>query len=65
MRLKIELIPNPTMNINLRAAMSKSSWTKLSRELQKQAKYQCEICHRKKAKKYQDFIVMKYGALTM
>ncbi|ANF97518.1 HNH endonuclease [Paenibacillus bovis] len=48
MKLEIELIPESTMTINLRQQMSSYRWRQLSRQIQQQDQYTCQICRRTK-----------------
>lgn len=48
MKLQIELIPLPTMNVNVRSRLTPYRWKKLSQAIQRRDGYACVICGRKK-----------------
>jgi hypothetical protein len=47
-RLTIELLPETSWGKNLRDVLSPYKWQKLSKQIQENADYKCEICLRKK-----------------
>lgn len=48
MKLAIELIPIPTMNVNVRSHISSYRWRQLSLNVQRRDGYACVICGRRK-----------------
>jgi len=48
MKLAIELVPIPTMNVNVRSHMSAYRWRQLSLDIQRRDHYACTICQRRK-----------------
>ncbi|MFD1885160.1 hypothetical protein [Paenibacillus wenxiniae] len=48
MKLAIELVPIPTMNVNVRSHISSYRWRQLSLNIQRRDDYACVICERRK-----------------